>query len=242
MHEVRVACEGRHLLTELPSVRRIRAVNNRLRKSQGEFVPKTKLPIIDELILTVLSQNTSDVNRDRAYAGLRERFPTWEQVRRAQSSHIAAAIRPGGIAEVKSRRIKAILQSIYDSEGSLDLRRVRSLSDAEAVDYLCALPGVGPKTAACVLVFSMGRPAFPVDTHVHRVVRRLGWVPEKASAEMTHQLLGPRVPPEIRYELHIHLIEHGRTICKANMPLCSRCPLLDVCVAGPKFLATGRGR
>ncbi len=200
------------------------------------------LPIIDELIFTVLSQSTSDTNRDRAYAGLKARFTSWHEVVDVPVEEVADAIRPGGIAEIKGRRIQEILRMIEEREGALDLSRLHSLSDQEVHDYLCSLPGVGPKTAACVLVFSMGRDAFPIDTHVHRVTRRLGWIGEKVSAEAAHRDLAPRVPPKIRYDLHVALIEHGRKVCVARNPRCSECVLFDLCDAGPRLIASGNAR
>ncbi|MGH2754152.1 MAG: endonuclease III domain-containing protein [Actinomycetota bacterium] len=221
------------------SPRRIRAVHNRLRKVQGAFVPKQGRPIIDELVLTVLSQHTSDINSGRAYEGLRARFADWDEVVGAPSDELEDAIRPGGIAAVKARRIQTILGEIEAREGAIDLERLRDLTDDEVEDYLCSLPGVGPKTAACVLVFSMGRPAFPIDTHVYRIARRLGWLQPKANAEAAHRTLTPRIPPDIRYSLHVAFIEHGRKICKARMPRCTDCVLLDLCAAGPGLLAAG---
>ncbi|MDQ4095301.1 MAG: endonuclease III [Actinomycetota bacterium] len=210
-----------------------------MRKAQGEFVPKDRLAILDELVLTVLSQHTSDLNRDRAFAQLKETFPTWDEVFAAPVEEVADAIRRGGIADVKARRIQQILREIEQREGSLDLERLNDLSDEQVEEYLCGLPGVGPKTAACVLVFSMGRHAFPIDTHVHRVARRLGWIGERASAEAAHRSLTPRVPPEIRYSLHVAFIEHGRKICKPKMPRCTDCAVFDFCEAGPRLLAAG---
>lgn len=214
-------------------------MQRRLRKVQGPFAEKPRLPILDELVMTVLSQHTSDLNRDRAFTRLKERFPTWEQVLEAPVEEVADAIRPGGIAEVKSRRIQEILREVENREGSLDLDQLNKRSDEEVETYLCSLPGVGPKTAACVLVFSMGRPAFPIDTHVHRVVKRLGWVPGNASAERVHRELTPKVPPEIRYDLHVAFIEHGRTVCKPRLPRCSDCVVFDLCEAGAELLAAG---
>jgi endonuclease-3 len=210
-----------------------------LRKEQGAFQPKPALPIIDELILTVLSQHTSDINRDRAFDGLRRRFPTWDQVAAAPTAIVADAIRPGGIADVKAIRIKAILDVIESREGSLSLDRLHGLGDQEVSEYLCELPGVGPKTAACVLVFAMGRPAFPIDTHVHRIARRLGWIEYKSTAETAHQILGPKVPADIRYDLHVAFIDHGRKVCKPRLPRCSDCVVFDLCEMGPRFLAAG---
>jgi endonuclease-3 len=143
---------------------------------------------------------------------------------------------------VKSQRIMAILDEIREREGKLSLKRLEKLSDDEVSDYLASLPGVGPKTIACVLVFSLGRAAFPIDTHIRRIAGRLGWIDRKLSADKAHRLLSPRVPPEIRYDLHVALIEHGRAICVARNPLCTACALLDLCPAGVEFLAAGTAR
>ena len=207
----------------------VAAVQQRLRASQGTFAPKPPLPVIDELVATVLSQHTSDVNSDRAFTKLKARFPRWEQVADAPVTQVADAIRSGGIANQKARRIQQILATIEAREGSLDLSRLDHMDDAAAERYLLGLPGVGLKTAACVLLFAMGRPAFPVDTHVHRIVRRLGWVPATASADKAHQVLAPIVPPGIRYDLHVAMIAHGRTVCRAARPLCGDCVLRDLC-------------
>ena len=192
--------------------------------------------------MTVLSQHTSDVNTARAFAGLKQRFPQWRDVVRAPASSVADAIRSGGLADQKAPRIQAILREVEGREGALSLARLEGLPDHEVEDYLCSLPGVGPKTAACVLVFSLGRAAFPIDTHVHRITKRLGWIPPNASADKTHELLKDAIPPELRYELHVQLIAHGRTICKARMPLCSGCALFDLCETGPRLLAEGEAR
>jgi len=204
-------------------------VQRRLRDEQGAFVPKPVLPIIDEIVATVLSQHTSDVNSERAFAELKRRFPTWQQVADAPVEQIADAIRSGGIADQKARRIQRVLAAIEDREGAIDLGRLQDLDDAAVQAYLLALPGVGPKTAACVLTFAMGRPAFPVDTHVHRIAARLGWIPATATAEKAHQLLAPQVPPDIRYDLHVAMISHGRNVCRAQRPRCEVCVLSDLC-------------
>ncbi len=219
----------------------IRAVQRRLRAQQGEFAPKPALPVIDELVATVLSQHTSDINSERAFAQLKDRFPSWEQVAEAPPGQIADAIRCGGIAYQKTRRIKQILAAIEEREGRLDLGRLHDLPDAAAEAYLESLPGVGPKTAACVLAFAMGRAAFPVDTHVHRVATRLGWIPANVAAGRAHRLLAPRVPPDIRYDLHLAMITHGRTVCRAQRPRCSTCVLLDLCAHGSAQLTREPG-
>jgi endonuclease III len=214
----------------MPEPRDVIAVQRLLRGSQGPFVPKPSLPIVDELIATVLSQHTSDRNSERAFAGLKAAFPGWEQVLDAPAEALADVIRSGGIADQKARRIQRILAEIGEREGRIDLGRLRDLDDAAVEEYLTSLPGVGPKTAACVLVFAMGRAAFPVDTHVHRVAVRLGWLPPGTTAGAAHQMLTPVVPPGIRYDLHLALITHGREVCKSQRPRCGACVLRDRCV------------
>jgi endonuclease III len=210
----------------------ITAVQRRLRADQGAFVPKPVLPVIDEIVATVLSQHTSDINSERAFAQLKDRFPSWEQVADAPPDLLADTIRCGGIADQKARRIQQILAAIEEREGSLNLDRLYDLDDAAVEAYLLSLPGVGPKTAACVLAFAIGRPAFPVDTHVHRVAIRLGWIPASATADKAHQLLAPRIPPELRYDLHVALIGHGRAVCRAQRPRCEACVVRDLCAYG----------
>jgi endonuclease III len=207
----------------------IAAALERLRASQGPFVPKPRLAIIDEMIATVLSQHTSDYNSERAFAQLKAEFPTWEQVATAEQARVAEAIRSGGIASTKARRIQQILAAIAEREGRLDLTRLQDLDDAAVEEYLTSLPGVGPKTAACVLAFSMGRAAFPIDTHVHRITARLGWIHQGVTAEQAYRILNPAIPPAIRYDLHLAFISHGRTVCKARHPDCQGCVLRQMC-------------
>jgi len=216
-----------------PVVAGIRTVQQRLRAEQGRFIPKPVLPVIDEIIATVLSQHTSDINSERAFGQLKDAFPSWEQVAAAPVGQLAGAIRCGGMADQKAHRIKQILAAIEDREGRINLDRLHDLDDAAVAAYLESLPGVGPKTAACVLTFALGRAAFPVDTHVHRAAIRLGWIPAKATADQAHRLLGPRVPPDIRYDLHVALITHGRTVCRAQRPRCDDCVLRDLCTYSP---------
>jgi endonuclease-3 len=210
-----------------------------LAKDQGPFRPKPRLPVLDELVLTVLSQHTSDANSGRAFASLKARFASWEEVVHAPAIVVADAIRAGGIANIKAQRIQAILAEIEEREGGFETKRIERLSDAAADAYFRSLPGVGPKTAACVLAFSMRRPAFPVDTHVHRVSVRLGLIGRRATAEQAQEALASRIPAELRYEFHVQLVRHGRTVCKPRRPRCTDCALIDLCDAGPRLLAGG---
>jgi endonuclease-3 len=215
--------------------RRIRAIHRRLKRRFGALDPPRRTDPLDELILTVLSQNTSDVNSFRAFESLRSRYPTWDRVARARASSVANAIRPGGLANVKAPRILAILREIGPP---YDLSWMRTATDAEVREYLLALPGVGPKTAAVVLAFSLGRSALPVDTHVLRTAARLGLVPPKATADAAHAILEALVPPGLRVEMHVGLIRLGREICRPGRPKCEDCPLVDLCPTAPRFLGT----
>jgi endonuclease-3 len=181
------------------------------------------------LVSTIISQNTNDVNRDRAFERLRARFPTWESVRDAPLEELVAAIRPGGLAPTKAPRIQEALRRITEARGEIDLTFLDEMELEEARSWLLGIPGVGPKTAAIVLLFAMGRPAFPVDTHVHRVTRRLGLIPEKTSRERAHDLLEDLTPAEIYYAFHLNLIQHGRAVCHARTPQCAICILQDHC-------------
>jgi endonuclease-3 len=216
--------------------RHMRTVLGRLRKRFGDLLPPRRSDPLEELVLTVLSQHTSDVNAERSFEGLREAFPTWDAVVRARTARVADAIRSGGLAETKAPRIKAILREIRDRRGAFELSYLRDLPDDQARAELMSLPGVGPKTAAVVLSFSLGRDAMPVDTHVHRVTRRLGWIPSTASAERADRLLHELIPAGMRTELHVALIRLGREICKAPIPRCRICPLNDVCPTAPRYL------
>jgi endonuclease-3 len=212
---------------------KIKAIHRLLLKTYGE-PERSPMDAVSTLICTILSQNTNDNNRDRAYAALRKRFPTWEQVRAAPPRQVIAAIRSAGLANQKGPRIQRVLRRITTeckSRGvpELNIDFLADLSVEEAKQWLTSLDGVGPKTAAIVLLFSLNRPAFPVDTHVHRVTTRLGLIPEGTTAEKAHDLLEALVPPEWYYAFHLNLIAHGRAICKAPRPLCEICPLQKYC-------------
>lgn len=215
---------------------RLRSVARRLARAYGAPPPPRRLPPLDELVLTILSQNTNDVNRDRAYADLRRRFADWDEVADAPVGAIAHAIKKGGLAPTKAPRIKKVLRSIRSGGVPLDDRALRGLEDAALWEQLVDLPGVGPKTAACVLLFSLDRPFFPVDTHVHRVGVRLGLVPPRADPVVAQALLQRAVPDELVYDLHMLLIRHGRHVCVARRPICSECVLRDIC---PRVGVTG---
>jgi endonuclease-3 len=197
---------------------------------------------VDELILTVLSQNTSDVNRDRAWESLRARYPTWQALADARPRDVARAIKVGGLSNIKAPRILSVVREIRAREGGFDLGWMRGASDQEITEYLTSLPGVGPKTAACVLAFSLDRPALPVDTHVHRVATRLGFMAPGTPATRAHALMADAVPPKLRVAMHVGLIRLGREICKAGRPRCEVCPLQDLCPTAPLYLKPkGRG-
>jgi len=183
----------------------------------------------EELVRTILSQNTNDVNRDRAFNQLRQRFPTWHKVATAPTHELAEAIRPGGLADIKAPRIQHALSEIGRMSGDYDLSFICRVDTQEALRWLTSLPGVGPKTAACVLLFACEKPVMPVDTHILRVLTRLGLWPEGTSAEKAHVLLATLVEPEHVYPLHINLIRHGRQVCKPREPRTSECILRDLC-------------
>lgn len=206
-----------------------RQVHQRLLDFYGQPTWRNPLPPVDELVSTILSQNTNDANRDRAFESLRQRFPTWEQVRDADPGSVTAAIRPAGLANQKGPRIQQVLQGISAERGSLDLHFLNDLPLEEARAWLMKFKGVGPKTAAIVLLFSLGRPAFPVDTHIYRVTGRIGLRPEKMMLEEAHVHLEKLLPPETYYAAHLNIIRLGREICAARKPACQRCPLRELC-------------
>jgi endonuclease-3 len=207
-----------------------------LAEEYGNITWRSRTDPLSELILTILSQNTSDLNSRRAFDSLLSRFGTWEAVAQGSVEDVAEAIKLGGLAQVKAPRIKLILQQIQAQRGSLDLKFLKKMPVAEAKEWLRSLPGVGPKTAACVLLFSLGKPVLPVDTHINRVAKRLGLIDSRLSAEKAHEVLGGMVPAKDVYQFHIHMIEHGRRVCKAQRPRCRECVLLKVCPTGQMLL------
>lgn len=208
---------------------RARQIHRRLLDFYGQPLWRNPLPPLDELISTVLSQNTNDANRDRAFAALRRRFPSWEAVRDAETASVIEAIRPAGLANQKGPRLQRLLRAITAERGALDLDFLAHLPVETARAWLMKFEGVGPKTAAIVLLFALGKPAFPVDTHIYRVSGRLGLRPPNMSVEAAHRHLEALFPPEAYYAAHLNLIRLGREICLARRPACPRCPLQDVC-------------
>lgn len=211
-----------------PKTRAI-AIHEKLIEVFGGPVWRTPLPAIDELISTILSQNTNDVNRDRGFNALRAKFPTWEEVRDAKPKEVIEAIRPAGLANQKGPRIQQVLRSITEERGSLSLDFLADLPIEEARAWLTKFNGVGPKTAAIVLCFSLNRPAFPVDTHIYRVSGRIGLRPEKMTVEQAHPYLESVFPPETYYAAHLNLIRLGREVCGARKPNCPQCPIRKLC-------------
>lgn len=210
-------------------------VEERMTAAYGERVWRSDQyaeDVLGALVATILSQNTSDLNSGRAYQSLKAAFPGgWEDVRLASVTAVADAIRPGGLADTKAPRIQHILHEVYERNGHTGLDHIAAWTDGEIQDYLRSFPGVGPKTAACVLMFHLGRDVLPVDTHVHRVSQRLGLIGPKATPDQAHDLLPPLLQPNQVYSFHVHLIEHGRRVCHSHQPACLHCPVQPECDA-----------
>lgn len=206
-------------------------VKEQLESVYGPIEWRPRMIAIDELIFTVLTQNTSDLNAERAYDTLRKSLPTWGQVIEAETEKVAELIKHGGLSNQKSVRIQKILVEILKRIGHFDLEFLAAKPLEETREWFTSLPGVGPKTAAVVMAFSLRMPAFPVDTHIHRVSKRLGFIDEKTTADQAHPLMEALIPEDDRYDMHVLLITHGRQICKARKAQCHRCPLAQVCPA-----------
>lgn len=204
-------------------------VHRALIRLYGEPKRRVRRDGLSQLIITILSQSNTDVNTARTFENLRARFPRWEQVRDAPRRDVVRAIRSAGLANTKAPRIQAILRQLTRERGMASLDFLRRKPVDEAREYLLRLKGVGPKTAAIVLLFTFGLPAFPVDTHIYRVTKRLGWIGARDSREKAHEILEKLVPPKIFYPFHLNLIEHGRAVCKAAKPRCEACPLRRAC-------------
>ena len=217
------------IVVPLEIVERAKYTHDTLMAYFGRPEWRDPLPPIDELVSTILSQNTNDVNRDVAFNRLRAAFPTWEAVMTAPSQEVVEAIRPAGLANQKGPRIQAVLREISAERGSLDLTFLKDMPIKDAHAWLVKFNGVGPKTAAIVLLFSLGIPAFPVDTHIYRVSGRIGLRPEKVTVEQAHPYLAGLFPKDEYYEAHLNLIRLGREICHARKPECAECPLKKFC-------------
>lgn len=223
------AVEG--VMSQVASVRadKVGVVYTRLAEVYGPRVLRPGRNPLDELVLTILSQNTSDRNSGRAYRLLRARYPTWEDVLEAPVAELYEVIKPAGLGNIKAPRIQNTLRAIIERRGSLSLDFLEGLSLEEGKRWLTSLDGIGPKTAACVLLFALGKPALPVDTHVHRVAQRLGLIGPKVAADQAHVLLEAALAPECVYPFHVDMIQHGRLVCHAQRPQCAVCPLHDLC-------------
>lgn len=207
---------------------KIELINERLIKMYGAR-HRTQHDPLDTLMMTILSQNTNDVNRDRAFHALRQRFSSWEAFRDAPSNEVIEAIQVAGLANQKGPRMQKALSVISERAGSLTLDFLKEMHLEDARSWLMSITGVGPKTAAIVLCFAFSKPAFPVDTHVFRVTKRLGLIGPRVTREQAHRLLELMVPPELCYEFHLNLIEHGRHVCKSARPACANCDIKDYC-------------
>jgi len=210
----------------------IARIHRRLIRAYGRRQIKCWGNGVDVLIDTILSQNTSDKNSAAGYRILRRTFRSWNQVANAPIDQVERAIRISGLSNIKAPRIQAILRQIKSERGKIDLQFLAQMNDREAYEYLRHFKGVGPKTACCTLLFAFGKAMFPVDTHIHRIARRLKLVKPKATAEQTQKILEPAIAPNQRYEMHVLLIEHGRKTCRAINPRCPECVLVDLCPFG----------
>src|SRR5512134_3699284 len=220
-----------------PLTKRALKIHETLLEFYVEPIWRNPLPAIDELVSTILSQNTNDINRDRGFNALRLKFETWEDVRDANLQDVIDAIRPAGLANQKGPRIQQVLRSITEERGGLDLSFLGDLPVEDARAWLTRFNGVGPKTAAIVLCFSLGKPAFPVDTHIYRVAGRIGLRPERMTVEQAHPHLENLFPPETYYAAHLNIIRLGREICQARRPRCDVCPIIKLCDYGRNIMS-----
>jgi len=224
------------------AAQRAQEVLSRLQKAYGRPRNTDRRPPLDELVLTVLSQHTNDRNRDRAYALLRGRYPRWEDVLTATDSAVAGTIRAGGLANQKAARIRRILRQIQDERGELSLEFLRRWPLDRVAEYLGSFKGVGEKTVNCVLLFSLNKRAFPVDTHIHRLALRLGFAPQGTDAAVAHRRMHDLVPQRDYFPAHMNFIRHGREVCHARKPDCDDCLVLDLCPAGGKNVRRTSGK
>jgi endonuclease III len=209
---------------------RVKRISALLEREYGVPKRERSVDLLNVLVQTILSQNTNDQNRDRAYQRLKNQFPRWEDILRGERRKIVEALRPGGLARQKAKRIVDILQWLNKREGKVSLDFLKGMGEKEIQEILGGLKGIGPKTVHCLLLFGLGRDAFPVDTHILRVGKRLGFIPEEIDAEKAHLWMVPLVPKGKAHSLHINLIRHGRLVCKAKKPQCADCVLNKECL------------
>ena len=210
----------------------VRYIIQNLERTYGVPLNRRSSSPLDMLIKIILSQATSDTNSDRTFAALKKRFPTWDAALRARTSTIAETIRAGGLANQKAAVIKDVLRQIKEEHGTLNLDFLHDLSNEEAVRYLAQFRGIGPKTIACTLLFACRKEVFPLDTHIFRILRRVGLIPQKCTDAHAHAIMNRIVPTGKFYSFHVNLIRHGRTLCRPRDPLCERCPIVEYCDYG----------
>ncbi len=209
-------------------VSKIRRIFKKLKEEYGEIRPWKRSPM-DTLVAVILSQNTNDRNSFAAFEKLKNKYSSWEKVLNANEREIAKAIKGGGLANIKARRIKRVLRELKEREGRLNLNRLREMGAAEARKYLMEFEGIGPKSAAVIVAFAFQKPSFPIDTHIFRVIKRIPLIPENTSYENAHIMMEGEVPEELKIPFHMQIITHGRKICKAQVPICSECILKGEC-------------
>jgi endonuclease-3 len=224
----RKAAYGETASSEKP----IRYIIQNLERTYGVPENRRASDPLAMLVNIILSQATSDTNSDRTFHALKKRYPTWESLLRARTSTISETIRSGGLANQKAAVIKDVLGQIYEEHGTLDLGFLHELSSEEAAQYLSRFRGIGPKTIACTLLFACQKEVFPLDTHIFRVLRRVGLIPQKCTDKRAHEIMDAVIPPGKFYSLHVNLIRHGRALCRPRDPLCERCPIVEYCDYG----------
>lgn len=222
--------------TEVADDKPLRYIVGNLEQAYGTPVNTFTHDPLDMLVQIILSQATSDTNSDRAYKSLKAHFPTWDAALAASESDLANAIRSGGLANQKARTIKSVLAQIKDEHGKLELSFLNDMDTLDAVRYLSQFRGIGPKTVACTLLFACRKPVFPLDTHIFRVLRRIGLVPQKCTDARAHEIMDSLVPEGKHYSFHVNLIRHGRTLCRSRDPACERCPVVEYCDYGQKIV------
>lgn len=214
----------------------IRYIIQNLERTYGVPENRRTSDPLDMLIQIILSQATSDTNSERTFAALKKRYPAWDSLARARTSSIAATIRSGGLANQKAAVIKDLLRQIREDRGTLDLNFLQDLTPEEAVRYLSRFRGIGPKTIACTLLFACRKEVFPLDTHIFRILRRVGLIPRSCTDRRAHEIMNKLTPPGRFYSFHVNLIRHGRTLCRPREPLCERCPIVEYCDYGQELI------